>query len=48
MMKNGGAQVLSGARNANMKMHWSVERRHMSERGTLKKRGSERGAPIQK
>ena len=37
-MAERGAQVLSGARNANMKIGWSVERQHTSERGTLKKK----------
>ena len=43
-----GAFALFGARNANMKIRWSVELCHMSERGTLKKKASERGVPIQK
>ena len=47
-MAERGAQVLSGARNANMKIRWSVERSPMSERGTLNKKASERGAAIQK
>ena len=36
-MAERGAQVLFGAWNANMKIRWSVERCHMSERGMLKK-----------
>ena len=42
------AFVLFGARNVSMKIRWSAERCHMSERGTLKKKASERGVPIQK
>ena len=48
------AFVLFGARNVNMKIRWSAERCHMSERGMLKKKprsaecqcknGPERGA----
>ena len=43
-----GAFVLFGARNVNMKIRWSAELCHMSERGMLKKKASECGVPMQK